>query len=146
MSAFKNKGKSNKEDKKLNDDDNDKDVVPEQDVLALVLQRIEELKIEKETNNNTTLTQVGNNKQEVADNKKALVKEMELSLDEKQRERARNKALVMAAMHEGNVGTKALAAQFYHKEEAVHDKTANAVRHHTGSHYVMAGGVQFQRG
>mmetsp|Transcript_6138 Transcript_6138/g.15140 ORF Transcript_6138/g.15140 Transcript_6138/m.15140 type:complete len:89 (+) Transcript_6138:2-268(+) len=49
-------------------------------------------------------------------------------------------------MQEGNIGSKALPAQYQHKADTTHDKTASAVRHHTGSHYHMAGSVQFQRG
>jgi len=45
-----------------------------------------------------------------------------------------------------NTGSNAIPSQFYHKTDIVNDTTANANRHHTGSHYVMAGGVQFQRG
>ena len=53
-----------------------------------------------------------------------------------------NKYLV----RESQSGSKALASQYYHKKDVVNDTTANANRHHTSSHYVMAGGVQFQRG
>jgi hypothetical protein len=47
---------------------------------------------------------------------------------------------------ENKTGAKAIASQYYHKKDVVNDTTANANRHHTSSHYVMAGGVQFQRG
>ena len=49
-------------------------------------------------------------------------------------------------VRETQSGSKAIASQYYHKKDMVHDITANANRHHTSSHYVMAGGVQFQRG
>jgi len=45
-----------------------------------------------------------------------------------------------------NAESKVIPSQYYHKKDVVNDTTANANRHHTSSHYVMAGGVQFQRG
>lgn len=42
--------------------------------------------------------------------------------------------------------TKAIASQFVHKVKPADNAAARAVVHHTGSHYHMAGGVQFQRG
>jgi hypothetical protein len=58
----------------------------------------------------------------------------------------RNKQLASCSNFESDMGSKAIPSQYYHKKDVVNDVTANAVRHHTGSHYVMAGGVQFQRG
>lgn len=62
------------------------------------------------------------------------------------RDRFLSRKLVQAAMNEGYIGSKALPAQYEHKADTTHDITAAAVRHHTGSHYHMAGSVQFQRG
>jgi len=62
------------------------------------------------------------------------------------REKFQNRKLVQMAMMEGYIGCKALPSQYEHKADTTHDKTADAVRHHTSSHYHMAGGVQFQRG
>ena len=51
-----------------------------------------------------------------------------------------NKSLIQ------NSNSKAIPSQYNYKKDVVNDITANAIRHHTSSHYVMAGGVQFQRG
>ena len=45
-----------------------------------------------------------------------------------------------------NYDSKIIPSQYHHKENVVNDTTANAYRHHTSSHYVMAGGSQFQKG
>ena len=69
-------------------------------------------------------------------------------MKEIQNNRKMNKHLVKGAQLDSNSGSKskAIPSQYYHKKNVVNDTTANAYRHHTGSHYVMAGGVQFQRG
>lgn len=60
-------------------------------------------------------------------------------------ERARNTQLVRSYQIEG-VGSKALPAQYHFKEAPAFDLRMAQNRHHTGSHYVMAGSKQFQRG
>mmetsp|Transcript_230 Transcript_230/g.471 ORF Transcript_230/g.471 Transcript_230/m.471 type:complete len:598 (-) Transcript_230:2758-4551(-) len=65
---------------------------------------------------------------------------------EKQKSEARyNQQLTKSFQHEG-VGSKALPSQYVHKQGAAFDSRMAENRHHRGSHYVMAGGVQFQRG
>jgi hypothetical protein len=50
----------------------------------------------------------------------------------------------MQVQSKGN--SKAIASQFVHKEKPADNAAARAIVHHTGSHYVMAGSRQFQRG
>jgi hypothetical protein len=57
---------------------------------------------------------------------------------------ARSAARTMRA-NSGN-SSKALPSQFVHQPSPADNAAARAVVHHTGSHYHMAGGVQFQRG
>jgi hypothetical protein len=58
------------------------------------------------------------------------------------------KVSAQCAMFENNrnQSTKANPSTYYTKEMPAHDKLAAANVHHTGSHYVMAGSKQFQRG
>jgi hypothetical protein len=49
-----------------------------------------------------------------------------------------------AMMAKGN--SKAISSTYVHKEKHADNAAARAVVHHTGSHYVMAGGKQFQKG
>jgi hypothetical protein len=42
--------------------------------------------------------------------------------------------------------SKALPSQFVFKQDAADNKHTRAIRHHTGSHYHMAGSKQFQKG
>ena len=96
--------------------------------FLLIQKRIAELELEQVANTNKKLT-------------------MNVLTDKDHRQQQyTNKQLVRIAMQEGNIGSKALPAQYQHKADTTHDKTASAVRHHTGSHYHMAGSVQFQRG
>ena len=96
--------------------------------FLLIQKRIAELELEQVANTNKKLT-------------------MNVLTDKDNRQqRYTNQQLVRIAMQEGNIGSKALPAQYQHKADTTHDKTASAVRHHTGSHYHMAGSVQFQRG
>jgi hypothetical protein len=50
----------------------------------------------------------------------------------------------MQVQSKGN--SKAIASQFVHKEKPADNAAARAIVHHTGSHYVMAGSKQFQKG
>jgi cell division septum initiation protein DivIVA len=115
-------------------------VTMDPETLILLRQRIAELEIEKSLNQKevrATLPSLTT---------KDLAREMGDRVRQKQLESARNRQLVLIAMQEGNVASKALPSQYEHKADTTHDKTAAAVRHHTGSHYHMAGSVQFQRG
>ena len=98
-----------------------------EEIETLLTQRLAELEFEKRTTKATATKLTGR---------------------DLERERYTNRKLVQIAAHEGNFNTssKALAAQYEHKPDTTHDKTRAAVIHHTGSHYHMAGSVQFQRG
>mgnify|MGYP003385927014 CR=1 FL=1 len=63
-------------------------------------------------------------------------------------EKKNHKMLMRSIMAETNKnqGSKAIASQYYSKELPAHDSRAAANVHHTGSHYVMAGSKQFQKG
>lgn len=101
----------------------------DEETMSMIRLRIAELETEKSITPTTRLTMASlTNIKDIA------------------RERYTNRKLVQMAMLEGNIGSKALPAQFEHKADTTHDATACAVRHHTGSHYHMAGSVQFQRG
>ena len=65
-------------------------------------------------------------------------------LEEKQRYNVLSRSL----MHDStmNQSSKAVASTFYHQIAPAHDAYAAANVHHTGSHYVMAGSKQFQKG
>ncbi len=76
------------------------------------------------------------------ENKLNMMNMIESVKDKKQNKMIMNDLVKCAS----NSGSKAIPSQYYHKKYVVNDTTANANRHHTGSHYVMAGGVQFQRG
>lgn len=93
--------------------------------LVLLRLRIAELEAERATNQTKRLT---------------------LTEKDIRTEKFISRQLVQCAMNEGYIGSKALPAQYEHKADTTHDITAAAVRHHTGSHYHMAGSVQFQRG
>jgi hypothetical protein len=58
--------------------------------------------------------------------------------ERKAQDRARNTQLVRSYQIEG-VGSKALPAQYHFKEAPAFDLRMAQNRHHTGSHYVMAG-------
>ena len=100
----------------------------DEETVNLLRLRLAELEAEKTHTQTTRLTMASLTNKDIA------------------RERFTNRKLVQMAMQEGNIGSKALPAQFEHKADTTHDITASAVRHHTGSHYHMAGSVQFQRG
>jgi hypothetical protein len=51
-----------------------------------------------------------------------------------------------ASSNKNGSTSKAIASQYAHKQAPADNAAARAVVHHTGSHYHMAGGVQFQRG
>jgi hypothetical protein len=72
-------------------------------------------------------------------------RDMIFQLEQRQRDGRENQQLVRSFQHEG-MGSKALPSQYVHKQGAAFDSRMAENRHHTGSHYVMAGGVQFQRG
>ena len=97
-------------------------------LLRLVELRLVELESEKSNKQTTRLTMAS------------------ITNKDKAKENYTNRKLVQCAMLEGYIGSKALPSQYEHKADTTHDKTACAVRHHTGSHYHMAGSVQFQRG
>ena len=61
-------------------------------------------------------------------------------------DKKQNKIMIKNLVSASNSGTNSIPSQYYHKKDVVNDTTANANRHHTSSHYVMACGVQFQRG
>jgi len=70
-----------------------------------------------------------------------------MNIIESVKDKKQNKIMIKNLVKETNIsGSNAIPSQYYHKKDVVNDTTANAHRHHTGSHYVMAGGVQFQRG
>jgi hypothetical protein len=70
-----------------------------------------------------------------------------MNIIESVKDKKQNKIMIKNLVKETNIsGSNAIPSQYYHKKDVVNDTTANAYRHHTGSHYVMAGGVQFQRG
>jgi hypothetical protein len=76
------------------------------------------------------------------DNKLNMMNIIESVKDKKQ-----NKIIMKNLVKNSSItGSNASPSQYYHKKDEVNDTTANAYRHHTSSHYVMAGGVQFQRG
>lgn len=68
----------------------------------------------------------------------------ELVREEKKRYQVINKAMMYDTSE--NQGSKAIASTYHTKIMAAHDKRAAANVHHTGSHYVMAGSKQFQKG
>jgi hypothetical protein len=59
-----------------------------------------------------------------------------------------NKLLARSAAHATKSGgaSKALPSQYVHQPKAADNAAKRAVVHHTGSHYVMAGSKQFQKG
>jgi hypothetical protein len=58
-----------------------------------------------------------------------------------------NKLLARSAAHATKGGgAKALPSQYVHKPQAADNAAKRAIVHHTGSHYVMAGSKQFQKG
>jgi hypothetical protein len=58
-----------------------------------------------------------------------------------------NKLLARSAAHaKKGGGAKALPSQYVHKPQAADNAAKRAIVHHTGSHYVMAGSKQFQKG
>jgi hypothetical protein len=76
------------------------------------------------------------------ENKQNMMNMVEYVKDKKQ-----NKMIINELVKGGGIsGSNAIPSQYNHKKDVVNDTTANANRHHTSSHYVMAGGVQFQRG
>jgi len=115
----------------------------QQAMLDLIFNRIGELEYESSHITSNPLAAIPTSPRNLA-------RSMGIVLDERDKrlQAAENKMLNIAAMHESNAnqGSKAIASQYYHRQFETFDKTAAAVRHHTGSHYVMAGGVQFQRG
>jgi hypothetical protein len=112
--------------------------------VALMQKRLEELQLEKESNlteNRYSLPNENPIKDEAARTLKDII-------DTQNREKFENKRLSLISMQEGNAhqSSKALPAQFYHQEMEAFDACRSAIRHHVGSHYHMAGSVQFQRG
>lgn len=70
-----------------------------------------------------------------------------MNIIESVKDKKQNKIMMKNLVKDSGIsGSNAIPSQFYHKKDEVNDTTANAYRHHTSSHYVMAGGVQFQRG
>jgi hypothetical protein len=59
-----------------------------------------------------------------------------------------NKLLARSAAHATKSGgaSKALPSQYVHQPKAADNAAKRAIVHHTGSHYVMAGSKQFQKG
>jgi hypothetical protein len=58
-----------------------------------------------------------------------------------------NRLLARSAAHASKSGgNKALPSQYVHKPQAADNAAKRAIVHHTGSHYVMAGSKQFQKG
>lgn len=76
------------------------------------------------------------------ENKLNMMNMIESVKDKKQNKMILNDLIKGASNSDSN----AIPSQYYHRRDTVNDTTANANRHHTSSHYVMAGGVQFQRG
>lgn len=72
-------------------------------------------------------------------------REIIAEMEQRKHEGSFNQQLVKSFQQEG-LGSKALPSQYVHKQEAAFDARRAANVHHTSSHYVMAGGVQFQRG
>jgi RNase P protein component len=77
-----------------------------------------------------------------------LLSEHQAQLDAVKDEQHRYKTLTSSMLFETNKNgsSKANPSTFYTKELPADDKVARANVHHTGSHYVMAGSKQFQRG
>ena len=70
-----------------------------------------------------------------------------MNIIESVKDKKQNKIMMKNLVKDSSISSSnAIPSQYYHKKDVVNDTTANAHRHHTGSHYVMAGGVQFQRG
>ena len=70
-----------------------------------------------------------------------------MNIIESVKDNKQNKIIMKNLVKKSSItGSNAIPSQYYHKQYEVNDTTANAHRHHTSSHYVMAGGVQFQRG
>lgn len=70
-----------------------------------------------------------------------------MNIIESVKDKKQNKIMMKNLVKDSGISSSnAIPSQFYHKKDEVNDTTANAYRHHTSSHYVMAGGVQFQRG
>ena len=70
-----------------------------------------------------------------------------MNIIESVKDKKQNKIMMKNLVKDSSISSSnAIPSQFYHKKDEVNDTTANAYRHHTSSHYVMAGGVQFQRG
>jgi len=79
------------------------------------------------------------------ENKLLMMNKTELIASMRKQDKHHNKQIqCMTSIN--NAESKVIPSQYYHKKDVVNDTTANANRHHTSSHYVMAGGVQFQRG
>ncbi len=106
----------------------------DEESLNLLRQRIAQLEVVETTQTTTRLSN------------SVLYSMSSLADKHAQKERYNNRKLVQLHMLEGSIGSKALPSQFEHKADTTHDITASAVRHHTGSHYHMAGSVQFQKG
>mmetsp|Transcript_113774 Transcript_113774/g.170168 ORF Transcript_113774/g.170168 Transcript_113774/m.170168 type:complete len:253 (-) Transcript_113774:593-1351(-) len=51
-----------------------------------------------------------------------------------------------ARVQKKEMSSKALPAQFYHRQDAADNAERRAIIHHTSSHYVMAGSRQYERG
>lgn len=71
------------------------------------------------------------------------------SLLQRDEQLRRNQMLARSAartMRTAGNSSKALPSQFVHQPSPADNAAARAIVHHTGSHYHMAGGVQFQRG
>ena len=66
-------------------------------------------------------------------------------MEQRRADERNNQQLTKSFQFEG-VGSKALPSQYVHKEDAAFDARRAENIHHRSSHYVMAGGVQFQRG
>ena len=70
------------------------------------------------------------------------------SLLQRDEQLRRNQMLARSAARtmRGQQASKALPSQFVYQPSPADNAAARAIVHHTGSHYHMAGGVQFQRG
>jgi hypothetical protein len=122
-------------------------------MLLLIQKRISQLEVESEEISTTASdgTHVASDNNGDSSHQTRMTagtqesRDMIAELERRNSDARYNQQLTKSFQHEG-VGSKALPSQYVHKQGAAFDSRMAENRHHTGSHYVMAGGVQFQRG
>lgn len=127
------------------------DPIRDAHLLPLIEERLSQLEVELEAEESDPQEDSGDQLTSSASKQSRLVKGLKESrdiiadLEQRNQNAERNQQLVKSFQLEG-VGSKAIPSQYVHKESPAFDARMSENRHHTGSHYVMAGGVQFQRG